>query len=85
VRASGSGFTIGVGRGGSGISPILAGFLLQSGMQLPMVAVVLAMGSLLAAGALLFLKLDGGTQQGGKRVADNPALRVESAASFPLR
>ncbi|MDY6984108.1 MAG: MFS transporter, partial [Pseudomonadota bacterium] len=58
VRASGTGFTIGVGRGGSGLSPILAGVLLQSGMELPAISVVMAMGSLLAAGALLFLKLD---------------------------
>jgi benzoate transport len=73
VRAFGSGFTIGVGRGGSGISPILAGFLLQSGMQLPGVAVVMAMGSLLAAGALLFLKLDSGMQQGRMRNSFSPA------------
>lgn len=64
VRASGTGFAIGVGRGGSAISPILAGFLLQGGMQLPMVSVVMAMGSLLAAGALLFLKLDSRAQHG---------------------
>lgn len=64
VRASGTGFAIGVGRGGSALSPILAGFLLQGGMQLPIVAVVMAMGSLLAAGALLFLKLDSGLKRG---------------------
>ncbi|MGV3592533.1 MAG: MFS transporter [Gammaproteobacteria bacterium] len=63
VRASGTGFAIGVGRGGSALSPILAGFLLQGGMELPVVSVVMAMGSLLAAGALLFLKVDGGAQQ----------------------
>jgi benzoate transport len=74
VRASGTGFAIGIGRGGSGLSPILAGFLLQSGMELPMLSVAMAMGSLLAAGALLFLKLD-----------RPPASRVESAALFPGR
>lgn len=67
VRASGTGFTIGVGRGGSGISPILAGVLLGSGMELPAISVVMAMGSLLAAGALLFLKLDGGERAPGGR------------------
>lgn len=58
VRAFGTGFAIGVGRGGSVLAPILAGFLFSSGMQLPGVAVVMAMGSLLAALLLLFLKLD---------------------------
>lgn len=67
VRASGTGFTIGVGRGGSGLSPILAGVLLQSGMELPAISVVMAMGSLLAAGALLFLKLDPGARAPGGR------------------
>ncbi|HEY0963326.1 MAG TPA: MFS transporter [Pseudomonadales bacterium] len=67
VRASGTGFAIGVGRGGSALSPILAGFLLQGGMELPMVSVVMAMGSLLAAGALLFLKLDRGPAAPGGR------------------
>jgi hypothetical protein len=64
VRASGTGFAIGVGRGGSALSPILAGFLLQGGMQLPMVAVFMSLGSLLAAGALLFLKLDSAARRG---------------------
>ena len=45
------------------------------------------LGSLLAAGALLFLKVDGGKQQGGTRVADDSRAaagqRVESAALFP--
>lgn len=67
VRASGTGFAIGVGRGGSALSPILAGFLLQGGMELPMVSVVMAMGSLLAAGALLFLKPDGAQRASGGR------------------
>lgn len=58
VRAFGTGFAIGVGRGGSVLAPILAGFLFSSGIQLPGVAIVMAMGSLLAALLLLFLKLD---------------------------
>jgi len=67
VRASGTGFTVGVGRGGSVLSPIIAGLLLQGDMELPVLSVVMASGSLLAAGALLFLKLDGGKPSGSVR------------------
>ena len=53
VRATGTGFVIGVGRGGSALSPILAGYLFNAGLPLGAVATVMAAGSLLAAGALL--------------------------------
>lgn len=57
ARASGTGFAIGVGRGGSVLAPILAGFLFNDGFGLPLVSVVMALGSLVAAGLLLLLKL----------------------------
>lgn len=57
ARASGTGFAIGVGRGGSVLAPILAGFLFTDGFGLPLVSVVMALGSLVAAGLLLLLKL----------------------------
>lgn len=60
VRASGTGFMVGVGRGGSVLSPIIAGYLLQGGLELPMVAILMGTGSILAAGALLFLKSSSG-------------------------
>lgn len=56
VRAFGSGFAIGLGRGGSFVAPIVAGFLFQFGYGLSVVAVVMALGSTLAAGTLLLLK-----------------------------
>lgn len=59
VRAFGTGFTIGVGRGGSVLAPIIAGFLFAAGYSLPTVALLLALGSMLAATVLLFLKLEG--------------------------
>ncbi len=59
MRASGTGFAIGIGRGGSASSPVIAGILLGGGMTLPLLSAVMAGGSLLAAGALLFLKLGG--------------------------
>jgi len=54
VRAGGTGFAIGVGRGGSAAGPIIAGLLFAAGSGLPMVALYMALGSVLAA-ALLFL------------------------------
>lgn len=57
VRATGTGFVIGTGRGGAVLSPILAGFLFQSGATLPAVALVMGLGSLLAGRVLLFLKI----------------------------
>jgi MFS family permease len=71
VRAAGTGFAIGVGRGGSILAPIAAGFMFEGGAGVPVVAVMLACGSLLAAFALLFLKLD---------TAPPEALEAESAA-----
>lgn len=60
VRATGTGFVIGVGRGGAVLSPILAGFLLESGAALPTVGMIMSIGSLLAAFVLLFLRLGAG-------------------------
>ncbi|ROO27610.1 MFS transporter [Salinisphaera orenii MK-B5] len=56
VRASGTGFAIGIGRGGASLSPIVAGFLFEGGFGLQGVAILMASGSLLAAAALFFLK-----------------------------
>jgi MFS family permease len=57
VRAGGTGFAIGLGRGGSVLAPITAGFLFKWGYPLPTVAVYMAMGSLIAAGVLALLQL----------------------------
>ena len=57
VRATGTGFAIGVGRGGAVLAPILAGYLFQAGFGLQAVATIMAMGSLLSAAALLALKV----------------------------
>jgi benzoate transport len=57
VRATGTGFAIGVGRGGAALSPILAGFLFDAGVPLAGVAIALGGGSLLAAIVLLGVKL----------------------------
>jgi benzoate transport len=57
VRAAGTGFAIGVGRGGSVLGPIAAGYLFKWGYGLPTVALCMAVGSLVAAGVLSLLKL----------------------------
>ncbi|QAY76438.1 MFS transporter [Sphingosinicella sp. BN140058] len=55
VRATGTGFAIGVGRGGAAISPIVAGLLFEAGFGLQGVAIVMAAGAAVAAVAILLL------------------------------
>jgi MFS family permease len=63
VRATGTGFAIGVGRGGAALSPIIAGFLFEFGFGLQGTAIAMAAGSGIAAIAILFLgKLHGEKQ-----------------------
>jgi benzoate transport len=57
VRAFGTGWAIGVGRAGAALSPWIAGLLFHAGHPVPQVALVMAMGSLVAAATLLFLKM----------------------------
>jgi predicted MFS family arabinose efflux permease len=56
VRASGTGFAVGVGRGGAVVAPVIAGYLFQAGYSLQTVATLMAMGSLAAAIALFAVK-----------------------------
>ena len=60
VRATGTGFAIGVGRGGAALGPVIAGYLFKAGFGLQPVAIVMACGSLLAAVALLGLRVRSG-------------------------
>ena len=55
TRAPGSGFAIGMGRGGAVFAPILAGFLFAAGQGLQTVSVIMGLGSTLAAVAIWFL------------------------------
>ena len=54
VRATGTGFAIGVGRGGAALAPFLAGVLFQAGFGLQVVAIIMGCGSLVAAAAVAF-------------------------------
>ncbi len=53
LRATGTGFVIGVGRGGAAMGPIVAGFLFDAGIGLQGVALAMAAGSALGALALV--------------------------------
>jgi len=55
IRGGGTGFVIGIGRGGAALGPIIGGFLFAAGMSLPVVAALMACGSLVGAAALLAL------------------------------
>jgi benzoate transport len=55
VRATGTGFAVGTGRGGAMLAPIIAGFLFHAGYSLQFVAIVMGAGSLAGAAALLLL------------------------------
>ena len=57
VRASGTGFAVGVGRGGSVLAPIIAGFLFAANFSLPTVSLLMGLGSLVAALVLLNLRV----------------------------
>lgn len=52
VRASATGFVIGVGRGGSALAPALAGLLFAAGYALSSVATCMAVGSSVAAASI---------------------------------
>lgn len=56
LRATGTGFAIGVGRGGAAMAPVLAGYLFEFGYGLAYVAGAMGSGSLLAVLCLLKLR-----------------------------
>ncbi len=57
LRATGTGFAVGVGRGGAALAPWLAGLLFQAGLDLQPVAIIMATGSIVGVSALLLLRL----------------------------
>lgn len=65
VRATGTGFAIGVGRGGAALAPMIAGFLFTAGYGLPLVSIFLGAGALVAAVALFCLKERTPAEDGG--------------------
>lgn len=63
LRATGTGFVIGVGRGGAVLGPVIAGFLFEGNVQLPAVAGLMACGSLLALLAVAMMRLPHGSKR----------------------
>jgi MFS family permease len=63
LRASGTGFSIGLGRGGAMLSPIIAGLLFTSGFGIPSVAMIMAVGSVIGIVALIFLRMQDGDEE----------------------
>jgi benzoate transport len=59
VRATGTGFAIGIGRGGAVLAPVLAGYLFQTGFGLMLVSMVMGSGALLAAVMVFLLREHG--------------------------
>ncbi len=58
LRAGGTGFVIGVGRGGATLGPIVAGLMFALGYGLGTVAVLMAVGSVVCFVALSFLRTE---------------------------
>ena len=56
LRASGTGFVIGVGRGGSAAGPLLAGALFAHGSELLTVSLIMGLGGLVAAAMIALLR-----------------------------
>ncbi len=67
LRAGGTGFVIGIGRAGAVLGPVIAGYLFESGHGLPLVAFVMALGSMLAAVMLILLKDSGSESKESSR------------------
>jgi MFS transporter, AAHS family, vanillate permease len=57
LRATGTGFAVGLGRAGAILAPIAAGYLFRAGYSLEFVAVAMGSGSLVSALALWLLPL----------------------------
>jgi len=80
VRATGTGFVVGVGRGGAVLSPIIAGYLMQGGYDLPTVAIIMCVGSMLAAIVLSQLKMSNQPIGSVERTATLPASGAQARA-----
>ena len=75
ARAFGTGFAVGVGRGGSVLAPNLAGALFAAQLGRAEVSMIMALGSLVAAGVLTLLVIK-------PEVPEADAKRAEAGADF---
>jgi MFS family permease len=79
VRAFGTGFAVGVGRGGSVLAPNLAAALFAAELGVPTVSMVMALGSLVAAGVLTLLVIKPEVPEAESSASDK---RAEVSPSF---
>jgi predicted MFS family arabinose efflux permease len=56
LLGSGTGLALGVGRGGAVLGPMIPGFLFAAGLPLKEIGMIMALGSLLAGIAIMFLR-----------------------------
>lgn len=77
VRATGTGFVIGVGRGGAVLSPIIAGYLLNAEFSLAEVGMTMGLFSMCGAIVLLFLNV------GTDKPSDAPVTETKTASIKP--
>lgn len=61
LRASGTGFVIGMGRGGSAVGPVIAGALFAGGFSLLSVSLAMGIGALIAATAVFLVPRGSGS------------------------
>ena len=66
LLGSGSGFVLGIGRGGAILGPFIPGLLFTAGLDLKTVAIIMAAGSFIAAFIIFFLP-----QRGQMKMASN--------------
>jgi MFS family permease len=86
VRATGTGFVIGMGRGGAILAPAIAGYLMQNGINagvepasyLASTAMIMGLGSLIGAIVLCFLKF-GNDRHSEAPVGDANSLKTSMA------
>jgi MFS family permease len=81
VRAFGTGFAIGIGRGGSALAPVLGGYLRAAGYSWPTVFAIMSGSALIAAILLTFLKLQPGETHGEKQESQSGAPSLTGAST----
>ncbi|MEO5924164.1 MAG: MFS transporter [Bryobacteraceae bacterium] len=79
VRATGTGFVIGLGRIGGVIGPWMAGLMLDKGSVIATIALFLSFGSLLSGLMLMFLKMGAEGPEGKKQREGLEAARLRQA------
>jgi MFS family permease len=79
LRASGTGFVIGMGRGGSALGPVIAGALFASGAGLLVVSMVMGAGALIAATMLALLPRAERRTAAGREIASASSSEEQGA------